>query len=397
MTGSCSGDPVVAQSVPPPCHTAARKYRGPISGEVSTGSPRSVRILASGVDSLYLSACGQVWNPSTWDLEDEQKEAARRREPVPVEFPDCGGTMLMLPRGRRQFDMWLTSPTFDVGIGSDDGQPDAYLELHSAFIHTVGVEAALAVAQQFLRRHVFCGPYETVVSRIDLHADEQGWGPDAADLHRFVTRAQSRRAFDQVHVHGRRLSGFVFGRRHIVGRIYDKTLEMTMKGQTWPELLWHDRDPEASVWRVEFQFRRQALRRCGIQTPEDALAHRQELWARGIEWLSLRVPDAGDTNSSRWAVAHEWIDLSRAAMGSPRSDLVPQRIHRDDERRLVQGLVGYASSLTAAGSAHGLDRAILRTVPGVEAYLLARGLDFTELVDRKLAKRAALPVAASPR
>jgi hypothetical protein len=29
--------------------------------------------------------------------------------------------------------------------------------------------------------------------------------------------------------------------------------------ETWPEELWHGRDPERLVWRVEFQFRHGAL------------------------------------------------------------------------------------------------------------------------------------------
>lgn len=380
---------------PRACNTAAPKYRRPVSAAAGTEPAHPARVLASGVDSLYFSARGTLWDPSLWALEETQKQAARERRDIPVEFPDDDGTMLMQPRGRRQYDMWLTSPAFELGVGSDDGQPDAYVQLHASYIHTVGVEAAVADAQQFLRRYLFCGPFEARASRVDLRVDEQGWHLQHDDLSRLLTRARSRRAYDQVHLQGRRFCGFVFGRRDVVARIYDKTLEMSARGETWPELLWHNRDPKAPVWRIELQFRRQTLRTCGITSPEDALERRQDLWEYGMRWVSLRDPN-GDRNPARWPEAAEWTTLREAPIGSPHSPLVRDRVRDDSELRLVRGLVGYASSVAALNrSADVVGGAIVGAVPAAGHYLRSRGISFVDLVEAKRRRSGRAPSEAA--
>jgi len=368
----------------------------------TSNSDSRISILAAGVDSLYLSAKGEL-RPAVLELlERLQTEARTTGDPAVFTTADESHTFLVNATGLRRHRFWLRSPGFELLVGSVEPHPEAYMQLHSAYIHHLGVESALGESEQFLGDHIFAKPPLLTVSRIDLHADEQGWEPTMNDLARLVTRARRRQSFEQVHMHGRQLNGFTFGRSDVVARIYDKTLQMRTKGESWTELIWKDRDPEKSVWRIEFQFRRSGLRslRCNDpahidkHSPQHVLEHRQDLWEYGNRWLSLRHPIPGDTNVTRWPEATDWTAIREAEMGSPRSSLIRERIRGDDERRLIQGLIGYATSLTAIGSAHDLCNAITRNVPEAGWYLASHRKGWSARVEEKRHRRLTLRKAS---
>jgi hypothetical protein len=75
------------------------------------------------------------------------------------------------------------------------------------------------------------------VSRIDLHADWQGWDVSGDDRHRFVCRAHDLATYED----NADLWGFSFGNRKsgsVTARIYDKTREIAGNGHDWWEELW---------------------------------------------------------------------------------------------------------------------------------------------------------------
>jgi hypothetical protein len=205
------------------------------------------------------------------------------------------------------------------------------------------------------------------------------------DFPRFVCRAQRRWEFEadrQMHTRGRRLSGFTFGRGAVLARIYDKSLELAVTGETWPEVIWRGADRERPVWRVEVQYRRQALKAFGLKTVADVLLLRQDLWDYGMRWLSLREPN-GDSNRARWPEAPVWAVLRQAAIGLPRCELVRERREAAARLRLLRGFVGYATSLAACGEDDDLEVALREVVPEVQAYLARKETTFEDVVVRK--------------
>jgi hypothetical protein len=171
-----------------------------------------------------------------------------------------------------------------------------------------------------------------------------------------------------------------------VVRIYDKTLELAVRGETWPQVVWKDADPEQPVWRVELQFRRPALKAFGLKTVADVLAARQEVWDYGMRWISLREP-TGDTNRSRWPEAPVWTVLRETALGSPCSELVRERREAASRLRLLRGFVGYATSLAACEDVDDLEEALREVAPEVQAYLARKGTTFDDVVAAKREQR----------
>ncbi len=342
-----------------------------------------VRVLAGGIDSLFASVRGELIKGVLQAL--DHVRALNPDAEVPCSFDGGPPNLLLRRHGWRGYRFWFTSPRYELYLGAPAPFPPAYLQLHAAHIHTVGVETAEEEVETMLRRDFFPDGFQAVASRVDVFADEQGWEPRHDDFSRFRCRALRRRIFElprQAHGFGHRLSGFTFGKGDLMARVYDKTLEMVVTGRRWPELLWEGRDPERPVWRVEFQFRRPVLAALGLNGTADVIRHRQGLWDFGTRWLTLRT-HAADSNRARWPVAREWVQIAAAEMGGSAVPLIRERVRDAEMLRLTQGLVGYATSVEAAEGGRGLGGALSARVPSVRPYLERRGASFGELVGAK--------------
>jgi len=290
---------------------------------------------------------------------------------------------LVQPSGWGRYRYWLRCGDFDVFVARTQSLPAVYARIASAFIHEVGPASALANLRTFIGTVLVGQTQEAVCSRADVYTDFQGWVPRSEDYDRFITRSRRNICHIAVHHDGRRFTGFTFGRGAMVARLYDKGLEIVHTAKDWMREVWGERiDPSASVWRLEFQFRREILAECSLTTPEDVIAQRQNLWAYAMRWLSLREPTHGAART-RWPVAHIWSYLMRSEVGVKYSPLVRRRIREHDESVLVRGLTGYASSLAAITGVSDLDLAMLVSRRRVGEYMDATGRDFRELVAAK--------------
>jgi len=274
-----------------------------------------------------------------------------------------------------------------VFVGRGRSLPAVYARIASAFIHEVGPLSALVDLKSFVGTLLLGQADKAVCSRIDIYADFQGWVPQSEDYDCFVTRSRRNTCHSVVHYDGRKFTGFTFGRDAMAARLYDKSLEIAHSGKGWMREVWGDRlDPSAPVWRLEFQLRREVLAEFSLTTPDDVIAHRNNLWTYAMQWLSLREPTCGAPRT-RWPVADAWSHLSRSEAGVAHSPLVRRRIREHDESVLVRGLTGYASSLAAVSGVSDLDLAMLVSRRRVGEYMDATGRDFRELVVAKRERR----------
>src|SRR5262249_52400837 len=119
------------------------------------------------------------------------------------------------------------------------------------------------------------------------------------NLDQFVTRARKR----DMHMEGREVTGFSFGRGALSGRVYNKALEVSRSGKL--EISWQWGRPTVSVWRAEAQFRREALSRFRVETLADAVTQSQSLWDYwSKQWLSMRT--GKNDNVSRRPLTRFW-------------------------------------------------------------------------------------------
>ncbi len=345
----------------------------------------NLRVVASGVDSLYLSAQGKL-RAGLVETLDEIRTAAHG-DSAAVELTSGGQTYVVHPYGGRGFRHALSTSGVNMMVGASANFPPVYAQVRSAFIHRAGAQVALETVQDLLTADLFAGEIRLNASRVDVYADFQGWVPRAIDFEHFVCRARRRGRYDQgedaqLFMYGRQLSGFMFGKGDVVARIYNKKLEMIATGEDWVAASWQDADPDVSVWRTEFQLRRGALKSARMRSAEDVLIHRQGLWEYGTRWLSLRVP-SGHSRQSRWPEAEVWRALRRANVGMASSPLVRERLRGADERRLLAGWAGYTTSLAALHNRDSTASALADLEPAINGYLAARGREFSDVVRTK--------------
>jgi hypothetical protein len=348
-----------------------------------------LKVVSSGVDTLHLSVRGAV-RKEVWEAAEEAKRRAQEgEEAAPFEFPLTGQAFLVKPHGLRGYAYWLSSPDFEVVLGQSKRFPAALVQLHSAYLHSMGAAGALDLVEQLLRLEVFAEPPAVTTSRVDVYADSQRWDLDLHDLRRFVCLGRGRKAFterDQAFAWGRRLTGFMFGRDAVVARLYDKTAEIRRQGVSWLPDLWRDADEAQPVWRLEFQFRRPVLVEFHLRSVDEVLAGLQDLWRYATaSWLSFRTPTR-DRRERRWPVDPFWEEVRAVRIAPSSLGVVRHRLEQAAEERLLRGSLGYLSSWAALRDWPELEAALHGARPILERHLASHGRTFRAEVQRKRAR-----------
>jgi hypothetical protein len=197
-----------------------------------------------------------------------------------------------------------------------------------------------------------------------VHLDYQGgYAPSLSNVFEemrcFIRPGKTKGA---LYFQGSRPTGYAFGKGHVQGRLYNKTLETKEKANdSYPALLLakngENYDPEQDVWRLEFQLRREGAKGFKLYAPpeedDDEAEIEAELAAEELHhigtlprffarmnelvlfltqhWLRL-VEDNDSANRSRWPTHPTWRAL-REQFATVAQAQPPD----DDQRHLVRG------------------------------------------------------------
>ena len=363
-----------------------------------------VRVVAAGIDSLYLSA--------EFPLVEEVVERLHRlkqRSEDRETFIVCQGHRLqVLPYGGKPFWRYIlkgATMTVKVRQKPSSGQPTAMFEVRSTWLWRDGpfnvVKSIEQLAASWSGGHI----PKLKVSRLDVAADFINWSLDAATLldGRWVTRSKRRTLYfagdkrqdgeSALHFHGKQFTGMAFGKGDVSARIYRKDIEIEKSNKQWMKTVWRcsgyaDGD---AVWRVEFQLRGDGLknwlvegdgeRRAGsgfitvfksLDSVWSYLTGRDsELTNRGGRaWLSLRDKTQG-TNQSQWPISKDWLavanvrwpgkNFSATRLPSRRSRKIPKWVEmaRSEAQKAARAIQrkseGYTSELDGAATVYALD------------------------------------------
>jgi hypothetical protein len=400
--------------------------------------PRRARLVASGVDSLYLSAYVALPKEQLEELE-RAKLSAQSGNPVLVTFG--GQEFAVAPSGAGPNHAYaLVNKSMRLGVSRHLGDkvPQLKFQIASETLWARGLDASWLLCQGIAETvHWGEGDPRILVSRVDLAADYEGVPFGSARVEEFVSRARSKNRHKVEneaveHWDGRVISGFVLGRGDLSARIYDKTREIKRSGKAWFRCVWDaalKRRGEAplqeggSVWRVEVQLRREPVK---TFRPEDGGAENGDGPLSSVDSLpGLRAVlaamwrytvggerDARDTKDGEaygWTPWLDWRkeDRSQRAKRRTRDEwrvvqatrfeaqgpcpLVRVKSARATEEQLVAGLAGYMASV-AALSGHGQkdkNGAPLLSVfmhwlrERIDAYLDEKDRSWAEAVARK--------------
>ena len=341
--------------------------------------------LASGVDALYLSGRAALSTELLDRLEAGKLVAQYAAGAVPFAFG--GEDWTIASHGLLKWSFRLDHPLAVLGLTRSLHLPALRVQARSEALHSLGADGFMRWLTQLLDQEEVSASF--TVSRIDLHADWQGWQLTGDLRHRFVCRAHDLATYEDDF----ELSGFSFGNRKsgsMVARIYDKTREIAGNGHDWWIDLWGEAyDSAQPVLRVEFEFERACLKEMGLNRPEDVLAAVGGLWSYASqEWLTYRLPSQHE-RACRWPLAPEWEQIQQCALA--RGKLSLERIRagatKGGLRLLMPLLNGCMTSFAMLMGVSTIADACARLPAELRWYELSSGRDFAVGVIEKLRDR----------
>ena len=265
--------------------------------KVKISPENEYQVLASGIDTLVL-AIDVHWKDDTFfnQLEEMKALAIQFENDHPIQFP---GKMLLAsikPYGRKGYQWIVENGDFEFSIGrwlKPDSRPSIMVSIRSEALWR---EGPLEIVE-YIKDTLFLAGAESLLikpSRVDVCMDisfpDNEWNMGLIPLR--VTRSRyAAPHFDNV-----AMTGLSIGKGDIAARLYDKILEINKKSKkTWMFDIWDIWDSMAEILkdkkiiRVEWQFRREALKELGIDHIDDLFSHIENLWAYFTQdWLKFQ-------------------------------------------------------------------------------------------------------------
>lgn len=346
QAGGRSSDPADGKGVPPTNRTPC------------TYNPETFKALRYGVDSLYVSYPGVL--SEEWDRKLADLKALAQSE---NEFEQATAQVVIgehlfevRDKGRGRFAYVLVDNCYHLQASNKNSKvlPLAYVQISSEYLANVGVEQA-EQSLRYIVNTLGLVNEPANISRVDLFVDfTAGLRMDSFDpLQDWVTRTQSI----DLHYRYQQFSGWSFGMGGDIGaRLYNKCLEIEKKSrkvylyELWQAAGW---DRAATVWRMEFEAKRNVLKELGICKLDHLLRLQSALWIYLTQdWLRLAVPAPSDTNRTRWPTHPLWDQIVRVfdQQGEqPKLKRFSSMRLPADERLFVHGLGGLTSFMAARG------------------------------------------------
>lgn len=313
-------------------------------------------ILRHGIDSLYLSYKGQLHEPIDEALRDLKERAQSPDEGIAASAQLQLGDHLFAvsDRGRRKFAYVLDDNWFSVALASAGTRtlPMAHAQISSELITALGVEEVTRQLTSIVSKlgTLDSGPS---VSRADLFVDFIAeFDFEAVPKRAWIKRARKRAVYDDNDT----FTGLAIGLGGSIGeRIYDKTDEVERISHKhylkplWQQAGWMEGQ---TVWRLEFQLKRDAMPEQCFASVEDLLIAIPMIWQYlTTDWLRLAVPNPNDDTRSRWPTHPLWATLSK--LDHPASVPSLSRVRKtripSDQTLFKNGIWGLTSFMAREG------------------------------------------------
>jgi len=230
----------------------------------------------------------------------EEARHSKAREPKVVRINGMG--LLVEPSGSKSgYPFILSNADFRIECG-EYNVPSFFVTFRSEALWR---EGAQALHERFMAWAISLGFKDErpeSLSRVDFTFDYSVPYVDF-DEDSFVSLSSK----DATHREHGKAQTFQLGRDDIVLRVYDKIAEIKQQSnKVWFFELWGQ---ETDVWRIEWQTRKDILRRFSIRTFADLNDLQGDLLRYlAEEHTTLRLKSE-DSNRSRWSLHPLWVDL----------------------------------------------------------------------------------------
>ncbi|WP_428389937.1 hypothetical protein [Mucisphaera sp.] len=358
------------------------------------------RVLASGLDTLYLSL--QVrWIDQTFleRLDDLKKQARAEHRSIPVVMPaddQAKATFDLSENGVSGYAYLLRSRSLVLKVGGwiePGSRPSVVIEIGSEALWHHTPQEIVDRARNLIESNG--GEIlETKVSRADLCIDillpEDQWHDRLAD-HK-VTRSRKYAAYHE----GPTFSGLSIGSGDLQARFYDKPLEIKSKGDKgWFFDIWELEQVTKGfrVIRIEFQLRRETLKQLGVGDYPTFIEGLREVWGYLTQkWLRM-VRDKVHHNIEAFLPWWETVQTGFMGQSKPQP-ILRTKTHRISEKQMAEQAWGVVTSAIALNRQGDQTQRQRQIDPSTAILELKRLLDrhpmpidnFRDRVDEKIAR-----------
>lgn len=326
-----------------------------------------------------MSAQGELASDLAQDLRLAQMDARCTGRAVPFDrltWRDGSDAVIpsLRPYGHQGYEWALYTDDWEISLGRRaGGEWVGYAQVRSRYLWRVGAETAIQRVERLLASWLQTEASEVRLSRLDQCVDLAGWPMLTSDKGRFTTPATHREDWpdrlprpESWGLEGYRnaydrTSGllatvyFGSGRSPMLARLYRKDWQMQQR----PQVAWYGDVARARGWsgdrddplvRLEYQYRREHLRRMGIERPSEAVAGAGDLWRDAMGWLVYRRGTGASVVRQRrparwWEQVASVFDSSRLGLVRGCGEIRPQVDHLIDQ---ANGLLTSWAALTGS-------------------------------------------------
>lgn len=302
-----------------------------------------MKLLLSGLDTIecaYYLHAGSGCKLDFAALREQREIMRQSKRPEAAALTLGGMEFLLSPNGTKSgYPFLISNQDLTIQFG-EFNDPSFFVRYSSFALWSKGAkvmhERFMAWAESLGFQVMRSEGLSRVDFAFDFHLPEIDFDEDS-----FVTAAEK----DSQHRKNGKVQTFTMGRDEVVLRVYNKSDEIEeSSGKYWLHLFWGEQTE--NVWRVEWQVRKETLKRFGLRTFQDLFeGHGDVLRYLISEHTSLRVK-TDDSNRSRWPVHPLWSLLAEHI------DTLPaQGVYREVDPRAM------------------LDETLMRMAISMEGYL----------------------------
>ena len=274
--------------------------------------------------------------------EKESLRIAKIRRPKPLAL----GTeeFLLMPNGTASgYPFLIENDSFSIQFG-EFNKPNFFVTYRS---YALWQHGAACLHRRFLDWAAslgFTSFQPERLSRVDFTFDYQLDTIDF-DEDNFVSQATK----DNQHRKNGKVQTFRFGEGDVMLRVYNKIDEIQEKSaKTWFYTLW---GCEQNVWRIEWQVRKEWLRRFGVRTFTDLNERQGDLLRILVNDHTTLRCKTGDSNRARWPLHPLWRNLQDRVGQMPGLGIVREldrgALLKERETRIAISVYGYLKRLAA--------------------------------------------------
>jgi hypothetical protein len=312
-----------------------------------------IKILRSGVDSLYLSYSGVLF-----DEQNAVFSALKKTAQSPFEIDHASAMYRhqdhlfnVSDKGAGRHPYVLSDSACRIQLASPTAKriPLAYVQVKSDWLAHKGVQNSFDNLTSIIETFGTLDD-SPKVSRSD-HFVDFTCNFAFEEVVRMAWICRARQFSD--YWNGQAFTGFSFGLGgDISARLYNKTEEIKKSKKDYLKPLWKENgwDEQQDVWRLEFQFKRKVLSEHQVTTVDELLTRLGSLWIYATtQWLKLTIPSLTDDTKSRWLMHPLWAELVEADWG-PYLEAKPKPIRPNNpptDRYLFEAGLGSLTSFMA--------------------------------------------------